>query len=67
MNKEVNEDSSILIRERYLDKEGKKIANFLKPYAFKDDKQVYTNGVILVPLFRVLDALRQHGDKYCEG
>ncbi len=29
---------------------------FVEEYAFKDDKEVYTNGSILVPLFRVKQA-----------
>lgn len=36
-------------------------------YAFKDEKEVYTNGAILVPLFRVLDAISQKGEHYQEG
>ena len=30
---------------------------FIADYAFKDDKEVYTNGTVLVPLFRVKQAL----------
>lgn len=44
--------------------EKKKIANFLKVYCFADEKEVYTNGTILVPMFRVIDALRQNGEEY---
>lgn len=44
--------------------EKKKIANFLKVYCFTDEKEVYTNGTILVPMFRVIDALRQNGEEY---
>jgi len=36
-------------------------------YAFKDEKEIYTNGTILVPLFRVLDAISQKGEQYQEG
>ena len=36
-------------------------------YAFKDEKEVYSNGAILVPLFRVLDAISQKGEQYQEG
>lgn len=34
-----------------------KAIQFLEGYAFKDDKEVYTNGTILLPLFRVKQAL----------
>lgn len=34
-----------------------KAMQFLEGYAFKDDKEVYTNGTTLVPLFRVKQAL----------
>lgn len=47
--------------------EKKKIARFIESYSFRDDKEVYTNGVILVPLFRVIDALRQNGEGYREA
>ena len=33
-------------------------------YSFKDSKEVYTNGTILVPLYRVLDAIEQKGNQY---
>ena len=33
-------------------------------YSFKDSQQVYTNGTVLVPLFRVLDAIEQKGEEY---
>ena len=33
-------------------------------YSFKDEKQIYTNGTILVPLYRVLDAILQDGNEY---
>jgi CRISPR/Cas system-associated endonuclease Cas3-HD len=32
--------------------------------SFKDSKEVYTNGTILVPLYRVLDAISQKGEPY---
>lgn len=34
-----------------------KALKFIESYAFKDEKEVYTNGTILVPLFRVKQAL----------
>ena len=30
---------------------------FIEDYAFKDEKEVYTNGAVLVPMFRVKQAL----------
>lgn len=33
------------------------VADFVIGYSFRDSEEVYTNGTILVPLFRVLDAL----------
>ncbi|MBQ5655941.1 MAG: hypothetical protein IIV14_00720 [Bacteroidaceae bacterium] len=34
-----------------------KALEFIEEYAFKDHKEVYTNGAELVPLFRVKQAL----------
>ena len=34
-----------------------KAMEFIESYAFKDDKEVYTNGTVLVPLFRVKQAI----------
>ncbi len=39
------------------DERAKKVAKFLLDYSFHDKKEVYTNGTLLVPMFRVLDAL----------
>lgn len=44
-----------------------KIIDFIINYSFKDNKEVYTNGTILVPLYRVLDAISQKGSHYQEG
>jgi hypothetical protein len=41
-----------------------KIIDFIINYSFKDKEEVYTNGTILVPLFRVLDAIVQKGEQY---
>ena len=38
------------------------IIDWLAGYSFKDDKEVYTNGSLLVPLFRVRQALEQYKD-----
>ena len=29
------------------------VEEFLEQYSFKDDRKVYTNGTILIPVFRV--------------
>ena len=47
-----------------------KALEFIKGYAFKDSKQVYTNGSDLVPLFRVehmLDMMRTGDFNYYEA
>ena len=44
-----------------------KVIDFIIDSSFKDNQEVYTNGVILVPLFRVLDAIIQKGEQYQEG
>ena len=44
-----------------------KVIDFIIDSSFKDSQEVYTNGVILVPLFRVLDAIIQKGEQYREG
>ena len=45
-------------RMKYIDNpKAKKVANFIMDYAFHDTEQVYTNNIIIVPLYRVLDAL----------
>ena len=69
MNKEiVKNDISVSSRLRYItDEKDTKVADFIMDYAFKDEKEVYTNGAILVPLFRVLDAISQKGEQYKEG
>jgi hypothetical protein len=65
---EIKNDISISSRLKYITNEqDRKIAEFIIDYSFNDKKEVYTNGTILVPLFRVLDALIQKGEPYCEG
>lgn len=59
--------SSIEVNSRLkhiTDEEQLKIIDFIINYSFKDSKEVYTNGAILVPLFRVLDAISQKGNPY---
>ena len=53
-------------RIKDMDEEQLKIVDFIIDYSFKDSKEVYTNGTILVPLFRVLDAIFQKGELYQE-
>lgn len=69
MNKEeVKKDISVSSRLQHItDEKDIKVADFIMDYAFKDDKDIYTNGTILVPLYRVLDAISQKGEQYQEG
>ncbi len=65
---EIKNDISISSRIKYITTEqDNKIIDFIIDYSFKDEKEFYTNGTILVPLFRVLDAINQKGENYCEG
>ena len=62
---EIKEDISVKSRLQYItDEEQLKVIDFIIDYSFKDSKEVYTNGTILVPLFRVLDAIQQKGNQY---
>lgn len=62
---EIKSDVSVSSRLKYItDEEQLKIIDFIIDYSFKDSKEVYTNGTILVPLFRVLDAISQKGQQY---
>jgi hypothetical protein len=63
--KEIKNDISVSSRIKHItDEEQLKIIDFIIDYSFKDTQQVYTNGTILVPLFRVLDAINQNGEQY---
>jgi len=64
---EILNDISVSSRMKNATEEERKIIEFIIDYAFKDSKQVYTNGTILVPLFRVLDGITQKGKHYYEG
>ena len=65
---EIKNHISVSSRLRYItDEEQLKIIDFIIDYSFKDNKEVYTNGTILVPLFRVLDAIEQKGKQYQSG
>jgi hypothetical protein len=66
-SQEIKNDISVSSRLKHItDEEQLKIIDFIIDYSFKDSKEVYTNGTILVPLFRVLDAIEQRGEQYQE-
>ena len=45
-------------RMKYIDNpKARNVAKFIMNYSFRDTEQVYTNNTIIVPLYRVLDAL----------
>jgi hypothetical protein len=67
MNREeIKNDISVKsrINATTLTDEQLKTIDFIIDYSFKDEKEIYTNGTILVPLFRVLDAIAQNGEQY---
>ena len=65
MNREeIKNDISVKSRLAGMTDEQLKIIDFIIDYSFKDKEEVYTNGTILVPLFRVLDAIAQNGEQY---
>lgn len=66
-NEEIKNDISIKSRLVGMTHEQLKIIDFIIDYSFKDKQEIYTNGTILVPLYRVLDAIQQKGEPYCEG
>lgn len=62
---DIKNDISVSSRIKYItDEEQLKIIDFIIDYSFKDKHEVYTNGTILVPLYRVLDAISQKGEPY---
>ena len=61
---EIKNDISVKSRLVGMTDEQLKIINFIIDYSFKDKEEVYTNGTVLVPLFRVLDAIAQNGEQY---
>lgn len=64
---EIKNDISVKSRLTGMTDEQLKIVDFIIDYSFKDKEEVYTNGTILVPLFRVLDAIVQEGKEYQES
>ena len=61
---EIKNDISVKSRLAGMTDEQIKIIDFIIDYSFKDKQEIYTNGTILVPLFRVLDAIAQGGKEY---
>lgn len=62
------ETAEVATRFPYVDNDLKPIAEFIMDYSLWDlRKDVWNQPVIVVPLFRVLDALIQRGKPYCEG
>ena len=64
MKEEIKNDISVKSRLVGMTDEQLKIIDFIIDYSFKDKEEIYTNGTILVPLFRVLDAIAQNGEQY---
>ena len=65
MNREeIKNDISVKSRLVGMTDEQLKVIDFIIDYSFKDNQEIYTNGTILVPLFRVLDAIAQNGEQY---
>ncbi len=65
---EIKNDISVTSRIKHITNEEQlKIIDFIIDYSFKDKHELYTNGTILVPLFRVLDAIVQKGKPYQQG
>ena len=64
MKEEIRNDTSINSRLKYVDEKDKKLVDFILTYCFKDEQEIYTNGIVLVPVFRVLDAIIQKGENY---
>jgi hypothetical protein len=68
INEEIKNNVSVSSRLKNItDEEHLEIIDFIIDYSFKDSQEIYTNGTILVPLFRVLDAISQKGKQYQEG
>jgi hypothetical protein len=62
---EIKNNIAIKGRLKYITNEqDRKIADFIINYSFKETQK---DGDIVVPLYRVLDALMQKGEPYCEG
>ena len=44
----------------------KTIQEFIKDYSFKDEQEIYTNGAMLIPVFRMEQAHIYYGEKIRE-
>jgi hypothetical protein len=67
-NEEIKKNVSVSSRLKDItDEKDLKVVDFILDYTFKDDKEIYTNGTMLVPLYRVLDAIAQKGEEYRSG
>lgn len=67
-NEEIKKDVSVSSRLKDItDEKDLKVVEFILEYSFKDDKEIYTNGTRLVPLYRILDAIAQKGKEYRSG
>lgn len=64
ISEEIKNDISVKSRLVDMTDEQLKVIDFIIDYSFKDNQEVYTNGAILVPLFRVLDAIARNGKQY---
>ena len=64
---EIKNSVEVSSRIKELNEEQLKVLDFIIDYSFKDSKQIYTNGTILVPLYRVIDAIVQKGEPYQGG
>ena len=64
---EIKNDVSVKSRLVGMSDKQLKIIDFIIDYSFKDKEEIYTNGTILVPLYRALDAIAQNGEQYQEG
>ena len=63
-SEEIKNDISVKSRLVDMTDEQLKVIDFIIDYSFKDNQEAYTNGAILVPLFRVLDAIARNGKQY---
>lgn len=44
------------------------IYDYIESYEFEDRDEVYTNGAMLIPVFRVMDMIEHYfGDAYAKG
>lgn len=64
----VKDAIEVTSRMAYIKDGQKPIAEFLLDYAYWDlHKDTWSQPTVVVPVFRVLDAIEQEGKPYCEG